>query len=113
MAANIKYNPAGEDGLVDQVRERDYESDQPTELWRYADLPVAHHLAGCLTVCFAIDTAVTLDPLHPQPKLKVLNPKDWQRTNENPAETLAAHEVLGVLPSTPTATPREEPLMDS
>ena len=29
----------------------------------------------------------------PQPKLKVLNPKDWQRTNENPAETLAAHEV--------------------
>jgi len=40
----------------------------------------------------------------PQPKLKVLNPKDWQRTNENPAETLAAHEVSCISPVALSAT---------
>jgi len=41
MAANIKYNPAGEDGIVDQVRGRAFQSDQPyiPEMRQFADRP--------------------------------------------------------------------------
>ena len=46
MAANIKYNPAGEDGIVDQVRGRAFRSDRRMHLWRYSHLPIAHHLMG-------------------------------------------------------------------